>query len=72
MNKLRKGGNEQVNIEVSPQDKVEDVVNKLEPDFQAVLRHHNEFEELPNDLTLLDVGISQSMEVDLQISCMMK
>jgi len=72
VNKITRGGTEQVTIEVSPQDLVANVISRLEPNFQADLRHHAEFENLPQDLTLLDVGICQPMEVDLQISCMMK
>mmetsp|Transcript_109355 Transcript_109355/g.340717 ORF Transcript_109355/g.340717 Transcript_109355/m.340717 type:complete len:87 (+) Transcript_109355:48-308(+) len=72
VNILRKGGEEKVTIEASPQDLVQEVIGKLEPTFQAHLRHHGEFDNFPADLTLLDNGVSQAMEVDLQVSCMMK
>mmetsp|Transcript_26340 Transcript_26340/g.31951 ORF Transcript_26340/g.31951 Transcript_26340/m.31951 type:complete len:87 (+) Transcript_26340:24-284(+) len=72
VNKITRGGTEQVNIEVSAHDLVSGVINKLESNFQADLRHHNEFDNFQKDLTLLEVGVSQPMEVDLQISCMMK
>mmetsp|Transcript_14099 Transcript_14099/g.38601 ORF Transcript_14099/g.38601 Transcript_14099/m.38601 type:complete len:172 (+) Transcript_14099:185-700(+) len=70
VNKITKGGTEQVTIDVSPHDNVGAVTEKLEPDFEADLRFHDEFDNLQKDLSLLDVGISQAMEVDLQISCM--
>merc|ERR1711904_127002 len=72
VNKIQRGGTEQVTIEVDPMDTVESVVNRLEENKVATLRHKGEFDDQPMDLTLLDVGISQAMEVDLQISCMMK
>ena len=31
-----------------------------------------EFDSSPTDLTLLDVGVSQSMEMDLQVSCLVR
>mmetsp|Transcript_97584 Transcript_97584/g.247950 ORF Transcript_97584/g.247950 Transcript_97584/m.247950 type:complete len:88 (-) Transcript_97584:123-386(-) len=70
VNKIRRVGTEQVKVEVAPQDMVADVCKRLEPDFVADLRHKGELDNLETDLTLLDVGISQPMEVDLQISCM--
>mmetsp|Transcript_6608 Transcript_6608/g.7204 ORF Transcript_6608/g.7204 Transcript_6608/m.7204 type:complete len:91 (+) Transcript_6608:111-383(+) len=72
VNKMTKGGTEKVTLEVSPMDLVQDVIAKLEPDRIATMRHHGEFDDFPGDLTLLDNGVSQAMEVDLQVSCMMK
>ena len=77
-------------LDVSPQDNVGSIVDLLEPNKMAELRHvsptimidlrdgddwvvqHGEFENLAKDLNLLDVGVSQPMQVDLMISDMMK
>jgi hypothetical protein len=72
VNKMTRGGTQTVEIQVSPFDNVGEVINRLEPSFEADLRHHGSFNNEPKDLCLIDVGISQPMEVDLQISCMMK
>jgi hypothetical protein len=69
VNKITRGGTTQEVISCSPFDIVEDVCERCSPQFEAELRHHGEFDNQPKDLTLLDVGISQPMEVDLQISC---
>merc|ERR1712166_1540131 len=72
VNKIRRGGTEQVQIKVNPQDNVQDVIDRLEPMHIADLRHKGEFESQPKDLSLLDVGMSQNMQVDLMVSDMMK
>ena len=36
---------------------------------ETVVLQRGEFENQPKDLSLLDVGMSQDMDVDLQISC---
>merc|ERR1711966_429336 len=69
VNKMTRGGTTQMVISCSPFDIVEDVCERCSPQFQAELRHHGEFDNQPKDLSLLDVGISQPMQVDLQISC---
>merc|ERR1711907_12390 len=72
VNKIQRGGTQKVTLDVSPQDNVGSIVDLLEPNKMAELRHHGEFENLAKDLNLLDVGVSQPMQVDLMISDMMK
>merc|ERR1711865_631705 len=72
VNKIRRGGTGQVQIKVSPQDSVQAVIDRLETRHHAQLRHHKEFDNQPTDLSLLDVGMSQSMQVDLMIADTMK
>jgi len=69
VNKITRGGTTKQTIQVSPQDIVMDVIARCSPTFKAELRHKGEFDNQPKDLDLLSVGISQAMEVDLQISC---
>jgi len=72
VNIIRRGGTKQIRTIVSPQDIVAAVIADIEPNFFADLRFHGEFDNLPKDLSLLDVGVSSAMEVDLQVSCMMR
>lgn len=72
VNKITRGGTTQEVIECSPHDNVGAVIDRLEPNFEADLRFKGEFDNQPKDLSLIEIGMSQDMEVDLQISCMMK
>lgn len=69
VNKISRGGSEVITLECSPQDIVQDVCERAEATFESELRYKGEFENQPKDLTLLDVGMSQDMEVDLMITC---
>jgi len=71
VNCIKRGGTTRRQLKVSPDDIVQDVIDRLSPDFMADLRFHGEFANQPKDLSLLEIGMSQSMEVDLQISDML-
>eukprot|EP00927_Polykrikos_kofoidii_P058553 TRINITY_DN5312_c0_g1_i1.p1 TRINITY_DN5312_c0_g1~~TRINITY_DN5312_c0_g1_i1.p1 ORF type:complete len:202 (-),score=37.44 TRINITY_DN5312_c0_g1_i1:72-629(-) len=69
VNKQTRRGSVQVVLECSPQDIVKDVCDRLSEHFVADLRHKGTFDNLPNHLSLQEVGISQDMEVTLFITC---
>eukprot|EP00656_Telonema_subtile_P000278 TRINITY_DN10141_c0_g1_i2.p1 TRINITY_DN10141_c0_g1~~TRINITY_DN10141_c0_g1_i2.p1 ORF type:complete len:127 (+),score=29.67 TRINITY_DN10141_c0_g1_i2:206-586(+) len=74
VDKITRAGTEAVVLRVSPMDTVQEVVNRLNPGpFKASLRLHGEYEALPSDLPLLDVGLGHAgNKADLMITDMMR
>eukprot|EP00656_Telonema_subtile_P000277 TRINITY_DN10141_c0_g1_i1.p1 TRINITY_DN10141_c0_g1~~TRINITY_DN10141_c0_g1_i1.p1 ORF type:complete len:140 (+),score=32.63 TRINITY_DN10141_c0_g1_i1:206-625(+) len=87
VDKITRAGTEAVVLRVSPMDTVQEVVNRLNPGpFKASLRlvcistrvvlisvQHGEYEALPSDLPLLDVGLGHAgNKADLMITDMMR
>lgn len=56
-------------LQVSPEDLVHQVIDRCISDQDATLRFHGESDDLPTDLSLTEVGISQATQVDLQVQC---